>query len=990
MNFSTARVVEERFAIPAACVNRVYRMVELPNGLWVLLVLLPFEKAVSAAMCVGVGSNHETTPGVAHLCEHMLFAGTKTHADPREFHHAVFGSGGQLNAFTTGSRTCFQFEVPNTTHSAENHLDTLLHMFSSMFVCPLLSKKSIRREIHAIDDEHAANVTNPHKVLHHGLRLLARETHPFHRFATGSNKTLHPGLRPELKRHFDKFCAASMALVLRGPHSLNQLQKSALLHFSEIPRGEPIVNTSRPPLVTGQCVYIKGLGPRLRFVFPSRRSPYTRALVCLLGDELPHSLCEYLLRYKGFASEVVAHSQLVDEHDLLMVDMELIGEAAHQVGAVVSILFEYFEVIYRLLMSTTQRFLDDWAKTERIMFLHQDLQLPMDEAAEIADNMLDAELAPCDVIKGSSLFTPSSHSFLTHCGQVLSPSNFSLVFVHKSFTPLRFLNAFVSRLDHDPHFDFDYTILPINLRKIHAHTKGPSQVEFPKPNPFLKLFYPRDLKSSTKYPKQPPPASSALELVRSLPALEVWKGPPLPKMAVSFTTHIAGEYTVLQYMALEVICAVVGEEVRFANYPAEQLGFRWGVFAAIGGAASISITALGPREAFAAMFSSLLESFSRQLLDIDAKNVERACDFLRTSYSELLASSGIEKAMAGIYLLMEECAWSVGDRLEALDRLKVADVCKLALEIHDTAKATVLFVNGSQAEANEVEHIVDEFTHHSSYSADSAPFNPSTYLLPPGHFSYEVVNDADDPMNVTLCYYQLGERDSANITLAAFLGHLLGSTAIQELRIKRQLGYDVACGVQHFRKTVGVYVAVLSKIHHPSVLLEQMDDFIHEWTHKLLRLPSQDFRESINKFVAANHGLAHVLQPLRGSSDPLAGKIYETHWQCWEQVSNRSPEQLVDLGWLTRLTQKTFSSMVASTMGEKRASLSILCAKANPEASPRLFTHGLLQLLGKSTKPVECTVCDIEQLHELCSVVANEAYQDYGDVVDDFLLPSPL
>src|SRR5579875_3975886 len=88
----------------------------LPNGLTVLV--LENHKAPVATLNVfyRVGSRNERFghTGLSHLCEHLMFRGTKKYG-PEEFSNIIAENGGEDNAFTSADYTDY-FEIINRSH----------------------------------------------------------------------------------------------------------------------------------------------------------------------------------------------------------------------------------------------------------------------------------------------------------------------------------------------------------------------------------------------------------------------------------------------------------------------------------------------------------------------------------------------------------------------------------------------------------------------------------------------------------------------------------------------------------------------------------------------------------------------------------------------------------------------------------------------------------------------------------------------------------
>ena len=82
--------------------DRAYDLIELANGLEVMLVSDPTAEKSAAALSVGLGaaSDPEDYPGMAHYLEHMLFMGSAQFPEPDGFMAFTAEHGGMTNAYT--------------------------------------------------------------------------------------------------------------------------------------------------------------------------------------------------------------------------------------------------------------------------------------------------------------------------------------------------------------------------------------------------------------------------------------------------------------------------------------------------------------------------------------------------------------------------------------------------------------------------------------------------------------------------------------------------------------------------------------------------------------------------------------------------------------------------------------------------------------------------------------------------------------------------
>ena len=56
-------------------------------------------------------SDPDNVPGLAHLCEHMLFLGTEKYPLENEYYKYLSEHGGSSNAHTSSEHTCYHFDI---------------------------------------------------------------------------------------------------------------------------------------------------------------------------------------------------------------------------------------------------------------------------------------------------------------------------------------------------------------------------------------------------------------------------------------------------------------------------------------------------------------------------------------------------------------------------------------------------------------------------------------------------------------------------------------------------------------------------------------------------------------------------------------------------------------------------------------------------------------------------------------------------------------
>jgi zinc protease len=146
----------------------------LPNGLRVLV--LENHKAPVATFNVfyRVGSRNEQfgKTGLSHLCEHLMFKGTRKLA-PEEFSQIIQQNGGMDNAFTESDFTDY-FETIN-----KDHIDVPITLEADRM--GNFEPKDFDKEKHVVLEERRLRTDdNPEDALDEMVRAAAYVAHPYH------------------------------------------------------------------------------------------------------------------------------------------------------------------------------------------------------------------------------------------------------------------------------------------------------------------------------------------------------------------------------------------------------------------------------------------------------------------------------------------------------------------------------------------------------------------------------------------------------------------------------------------------------------------------------------------------------------------------------------------------------------------------------------------------------------------------------------------
>ena len=184
----------------------------LQNGLRVVIVRNTLAPVVATAVNYLAGGDEtpEGFPGTAHAMEHMMFRGSPgLSADQL----ANIGSvmGGNFNANTRESITQYLYTVPS------EDLDIALHIEALRMKDVLVTREDWDKERGAIEQEVAADLSNPSYILYQKLRALMFAGTPYEHVPLGTRPSFDATTAEMLKKfHTEWYTTNNAVLVIVG------------------------------------------------------------------------------------------------------------------------------------------------------------------------------------------------------------------------------------------------------------------------------------------------------------------------------------------------------------------------------------------------------------------------------------------------------------------------------------------------------------------------------------------------------------------------------------------------------------------------------------------------------------------------------------------------------------------------------------------------------------------------------------------------------
>lgn len=380
-------IVDEKASLPLLAPDWSERKVEkirLDNGLEAYLVSDPKTHESGAALTVKVGSwdEPESSQGLAHFLEHMLFLGTAKYPQESEFETYLSAYRGVTNAFTYNDITGYLFSVRN-----EGFVEAL-DRFSSFFKEPLFNPSGVNRELKAIDQEWKINSQKDSFLRQQILKELANPKHPFSWFSSGNEASLKNASQDELKRWYQtEYSADRMRLWVLSALPLSELKKVVETDFGGIAKAprqpKELPDEIFGSNIVGKFLYMEPIQEEetlsILWELPKAISawddekPWT--LLCwILGDEGEKSLLAELKREHLATDLSCCEMRLSQEKILFTIAVELTDKGLQEKEKVIERVFQTIERISKEGVSpelfseiqTLQKLHYQWAERKNV------------------------------------------------------------------------------------------------------------------------------------------------------------------------------------------------------------------------------------------------------------------------------------------------------------------------------------------------------------------------------------------------------------------------------------------------------------------------------------------------------------------------------------------------------------------------------------------------------------------------------------------------
>ncbi|XP_013403642.1 insulin-degrading enzyme [Lingula anatina] len=896
--------------------KRLYRGLELTNGMKVLLISDETTDKSAAAMDVHVGhmSDPDNLPGLAHFCEHMLFLGTEKYPSENEYNKFLSEHGGSSNAFTSAEHTNYFFDV------APEHLKGAMDRFAQFFLCPLFTASATEREVNAVNSENDKNIPNDAWRFNQLEKATANPKHPFSKFGTGNKYTLETrpkelgiNTRDELLKFHSKFYSANiMGLSVLGKESLDELQEMVLDLFSNVENKEvAIPEWPESPYgpeqlqVKAFVVPVKDIRnlsilwpiPDLQEHYKSNPGHY---LGHLIGHEGPGSLLSEL-KAKGWVNTLVGgQSGGAKGFMFFHVSVDLTEEGIEHVDDIITLVFQYIKMLKR--EGPQEWIFKELQDLSHMQFRFKDKERPQGYACQVASVLHEYPLE--EALSHGYHLTDYRPDLISLVLDMLTPEKIRVGVVGKQFEGIA--------EQKEKWYGTAYCVekIPGELIQMWENVDYHENLKLPQKNQFIATDFnivPREKE-----------ATSSPQVIVETPLSRLWFKQDdtflLPKAYYAFELNSPLAYMDPLHTNLNAMfCDLFRDALNEYAYDAELAGLGYSLLGTVYG---IYLGIRGYSDKQPILLKKVMEKMTT--FKPDPKRFEIFKEAYKRSLENFRAEQPHQHAVYYTNLVTSEQMWTKEELLDALEDITVERLTAMIPQFLSRLNIEgLVYGNVTRQRAEEVLDIIQNML---KENCDTKPLAPSQkkrwreVQLPDGcSYLYKSTNDVHKSSSIEV-YYQCNLQETHSNVLLELFCQIISEPCFNILRTQEQLGYIVFSGIRRNSGVQGLRIIVQSD-RSPEYVESRTEAFLKKMESYILEMTDDIFKKHVEALAKKR-----LEKPKKMSAQN--GKLW-SEINCKQYNFDRDEIEAAHLRTLTKDDVMQFYKELISPEAPKRHKVSV-------------------------------------------------------------------
>ncbi|XP_072026752.1 insulin-degrading enzyme-like [Amphiura filiformis] len=826
--------------------ERVYRGLELSNGMKVMVVSDPTTEKAAGAMDVNIGSMSDPwdISGLAHFLEHMLFLGTKKYPSENEYTQFLNAHGGFSNAYTNNEHTNYYFDV------AHEHLAGALDRFAQFFHSPLFNQDTQEREVNAVDSENEKNIKNDSWRCFQLEKATCKDGHPFTKFNTGNKKTLvaipaekNIDVRAELLKFHDTYYSSNiMGLVVIGRESVDELTQMVTELFADVENKNVTVpewpeHPVGPEQVKMLCniVPVKDLRQlNVSFPIPDLHEYYLSKPAHYLGHLVGHEGSGSLLsqlKAKGWVNTLCGGAKEGAKGFMFfIINVDLSAEGLDHVDDIICHMFQYLNLLKK---EGPQEWVHNECRDlDAMKFRFKDKERPANLCTRTASLIHEFPLK--EVLSAPYTMPDFKPELIELVLSHLTPENLRVAVISKSFE---------GKTDCvEKWYGTEYHIECVPEETIERWQDAGlhDNLALPLRNEFIATQF------NIKKPEED--ASNLPTLIKDTAMTKLWFKQDntffMPKACIYMELYSPLAYMDPLHCNLTCLFAVLlRDELNEYAYDAELAGINYSIESTIYG---LLLHIDGYNHKQLILLERIMEKMSSFVID------EKRFDVIKETYTRMLANFQAEQphqhAVYYTSVLMAEQAWTKDEMLDCVEEVTIpalkAFIPRLLSRLHIEA-----LVHGNMNKQDAIDTIgyVEKVLQNVS---KTKPLLPSQLVrhrelqLPDGcYYQHRRHNEVHNTAGIEV-YYQTGMQSSRYNMLLEIFCQMIGEPCFDTLRTKEQLGYIVFSGVRRSSGVQGLRFIIQSE-KPPQYLDRRIEAFLKSMETHIEEMEEEAYQKHV-------------------------------------------------------------------------------------------------------------------------------------------------
>ena len=809
--------------------NRIYKTKILKNKLEVMIIYDKDLTRSTASLNVGCGCFEEPSKvsGLAHFVEHMIFMGTKKYPDENEYSEFLNNNGGSSNAYTDGDVINYFFEI-NSIKFFE-----ALDRFAQFFIEPLFNKKSLKKEMNAVNAEHSKNIQNDDWRIHRLVQLLADKNHIINKFCTGTIGTLDiKDIRKYVINLFNNFYSSNIMKLVILHNKPIDFNNKYIQEFSKIKNLNINIKVNNiNPYKDNYIVFVKPIQTYdilyLYWSINSKNNEYFEStllyIIYLFNNKDEKSLYRLLVDKDYIYNMYITYDTYNNiSYYLFNISIYLTKKGLENRDSIISIVHSYIKYLNNLNKKELFKLFEKFNKIHKLNFMFKEKEDSQDYVVSVSSNM--NKYKEKYYLIGNTFRKFDFKIIKSILKKIKKTQTLTLISSNDIYKKDK------NKINKEKYYGIQYKI---SDRKIIKKNKKLENVELKYTNKYIPTnLVIKKIGVKNKFP---------IKIVKNN-LYELWfkQDYTFKKPYINLNIQIlnpliksSSKNYVLNILFINIVNDLIYSKINEAYF----INYDFSINNTLNGVNIII-------EGYDEKFKYFVENIFKNIYDttLYTKYFDKHYDLLKLRYKNSDFNSPLEQAFRQLKEIIIIDSISLEEQKKELVNIKFKDLMDYMKHFFSNMYIKYLF------QGNIKKDELDDYINIIKYNKLSYNKNVQIKKIDiKRHISLTNSTNINENDSAIISLYQTGKNTIENIILSKMLVLIMNEPFFNDLRTNQQLGYIVKNSTYTLYNMQHIVFYVQSAIKDPNYLLNKIDLFINNFKKKLSKIDVETFKVSLKE-----------------------------------------------------------------------------------------------------------------------------------------------